>query len=87
MIFFPYIEIYVSVQASFLDIVIVALQEVAILNISNATEEVVGKQMTTVVTITNIEKHETSWMQKKKTTRNQNRHTCGWDSYETSSRS
>jgi len=42
------------------------LQEVAILNISNATEEVVGKQMTTVVTITNIEKHETSWMQKKK---------------------
>jgi hypothetical protein len=32
------------VQASFMENVIVALQEFAILNISNAVEEVVGKQ-------------------------------------------
>ena len=33
-----------------MDNVIVALQEFAIINISNATEEVVGKQVTTGVT-------------------------------------
>jgi hypothetical protein len=38
-----------------MDIVIVALQEFAILNISNATEELVGKQVTTGVT--NNHKH------------------------------
>lgn len=42
--------IHASVQASFMAIVIVALQEFAILNISNATEEVVDKQVTTGVT-------------------------------------
>jgi hypothetical protein len=48
-------------SASFIDNVIVALQEFAIVNISNSMEEVVGKQVTTGVTITNIEKHMASW--------------------------
>jgi hypothetical protein len=42
--------------------VIVALQEFAILNISNAVEEVVGKQwQLELQTITNAGKHEASW--------------------------
>jgi hypothetical protein len=41
---------HASVQASFMDSVIVTLQEFAILNFSNTIEEVVGKQVTTGVT-------------------------------------
>ena len=47
---FPYIQIHASMQASFMDNVIVALQVFAILNISNAMEEVLGKQVTTGIT-------------------------------------